>query len=309
MKNENDDMVLKAAWYYYLENMTQQAIAAKLGISRMKVIRLLDIARETGVIQFRIAQNMGRQLSMEQNLQDAYGLTDALIVPTPDDAALLNEHLAFAAANYLSDRITENTFINIGYGDTPSRVLNHLATITDVPISFVSFTGGVSYYLPNTTSNIFKARLHLYPAPLLLSSKEVCQVMQEEPSLKEIRRMVGLSAFSIVGIGAMNSEATIISNGILSKNDFAYLSMKGAVGDVLTHFIDKDGCPVHSGIEERIISTPLSVLKELKNVIGIAGGTEKISVIRAALKGGYLNALITDEETAKQLLRYAVRDR
>lgn len=120
--------------------------------------------------------------------------------------------------------------------------------------------------------------------------------------MMEIRRMVGLSSFSIVGIGAMNNDATIISNGILSKNDFTYLTMKGAVGDVLTHFIDKNGAPVVTNIEDRLVSTPLSTLKELNNVIGIAGGEQKVTVIKAALKGGYIDSLITDEETARKLI-------
>lgn len=298
----DDELVLKAAWYYYIENMTQQSIALKLGISRMKVIRLLETAKETGVIQFKISQDMGEHLHAEQKLKEMWNLKNVLIVPTPDNKSKINEYLAMAAANYLADQITENTFINMGYGDTPSRVLNHLATITDVPVSFVSFTGGVNYYLPNSASNTFKARLHLYPAPLLLSSKEVCQAILQEPSVTEIRRMVRLSSFSIVGIGAMNNDATIISNGILSKNDFTYLTMKGAVGDVLTHFIDKDGAPVVTSIEDRLVSTPLETLKELNNVIGIAGGEQKTTVIKAALKGGYIDSLITDEDTAKKLI-------
>ena len=78
--------------------------------------------------------------------------------------------------------------------------------------------------------------------------------------------------------------------------------MKGAVGDVLTHFIDKDGAPVVTNIEDRLISTPLSTLKELNNVIGIAGGEQKVTVIKAALKSGYIDSLITDEETARKLI-------
>lgn len=298
----DDELVSKAAWYYYIENMTQQSIAEKLGISRMKVIRLLEAARETGIIQFRISQGNGNQLPIEQKLRQQWNLKNVLIIPTPDNKPKLNEHLALAAANFLADQVTENTFINMGYGDTPSRVLNHLANITDVPVSIVSFTGGVSYYLPNSTSNVFKARLHLYPAPLVLSSKEVCQSILQEPSVKEIRRMVKLSSFSIVGIGAMNPDATILSNGILSQNDFAYLTMKGAVGDILTHFIDKNGVPVVTSIEDRLVSTPLDTLKELNNVIGIAGGEQKVTVIRAALRGGYIDSLITDEDTAKKLI-------
>jgi lsr operon transcriptional repressor len=298
----DDELISKAAWYYYIENMTQQSIAEKLGISRMKVIRLLEAARETGIIQFRISQGNGKQLPIEQKLRQQWNLKNVLIIPTPDNRARLNEHLALAAANFLADQVTENTFINMGYGDTPSRVLNHLANITDVPVSIVSFTGGVSYYLPNSTSNVFKARLHLYPAPLVLSSREVCQSILQEPSVKEIRRMVKLSSFSIVGIGAMNPDATILSNGILSQNDFAYLTMKGAVGDILTHFIDKNGVPVVTSIEDRLVSTPLDTLKELNNVIGIAGGEQKVAVIRAALQGGYIDSLITDEDTAKKLI-------
>ena len=107
---------------------------------------------------------------------------------------------------------------------------------------------------------------------------------------------------TVIGIGAMNDDATIISNGILNQNDFLYLSMQGAVGDILTHFIDKDGKPIHSDVEERLFSTPLETLKSLNNVIGISGGPQKVEAIRAALKGGYLDVLITDEETAMQLI-------
>ncbi len=191
----------------------------------------------------------------------------------------------------------------MGYGDTPSRLLNHLATITEKPLSIVSLTGGVNYYLPNAESNTFKAKLNLYPAPLVLSSKNAAEALLNEQSLKQITRMISLSAMSVVGIGAMNNEATILNNGILSKDDFTYLKMKGAVGDLLTHFIDKDGNPIESDLDNRLISTPLSILKNLKNVIGVAGGRKKVKIIRAALKGGYLDALITDEDTAMELLK------
>ena len=193
-------------------------------------------------------------------------------------------------------------YIWVGYGDTPRRVLNHLATIAETPISVVSLTGGVSYYLPNIRSNIFNAKLYLYPAPLLVSSKEMCKAMRNEPPIEEIARMVRLATMTVIGIGAMNDDATIISNGILNQNDFLYLSMQGAVGDILTHFIDKDGKPIHSDVEERLFSTPLETLKSLNNVIGISGGPQKVEAIRAALKGGYLDVLITDEETAMQLI-------
>ena len=297
-----DSLIVKTAWYYYIENMTQQKISEKLGISRMKVIKLLEKAKQTGVIQFKISPERSQQLMIEQKLITQWNLKDIFVVPTPPSGSNLNETIAQAAAMYIGDRLTENMFINMGYGDTPSRVLNDLATIAESPISVVSLTGGVSYYLPNIRSNIFNAKLYLYPAPLLVSSKEMCKAMRNEPPIEEIARMVRLATMTVIGIGAMNDDATIISNGILNQNDFLYLSMQGAVGDILTHFIDKDGKPIHSDVEERLFSTPLETLKSLNNVIGISGGPQKVEAIRAALKGGYLDVLITDEETAMQLI-------
>lgn len=297
-----ESLMIKTAWYYYIENMTQQKISEKLGISRMRVIKLLEKARQTGIIQFRITQERSQHLQSEQKLVERYSLKDAFVIPSPPAGAILNESLASAAAMYISDRMTDNTYLNMGYGDTPSRVLNHLATLAESPVSVVSMTGGVSYYLPNNLSNVFNAKLFLYPTPLMFSSKELCQSMRDEPYVMEIARMVKLAAMTIIGIGGMGEDATILNNGILNKNDFLYLSMQGAVGDLLTHFIDINGNPVSSHIEGRLLSTPLQTLRELKNVIGIAGGKSKHEAIRAALNGKYLDILITDEETALALI-------
>ena len=80
--------------------------------------------------------------------------------------------------------------------------------------------------------------------------------------------------------------------------------MQGAVGDILSHFIDAHGQPVDAEIDDRLISTPLDALKEMKNVIGVAGGADKVDAIRAVLNGQYLDVLITDEITAAALLEH-----
>lgn len=305
MTDYKDEIITKVAWHYYIENLTQQAIAEKLGISRMRVVKLLDFAKQNGIIQFRIAQNKEKKRLLEKLIFDKYKLEDVFVIPSPKEPSRMNDVLAQSAATYISDKMIdmpEPIYVNMGYGDTPSRVLNHLARTTEVPISVVSLTGGVRYYLPNTQSNIFNAKLYLYPSPLMLSDKYVCRALLNEPSVIEISRMTELASFSIIGLGSMDSSATILRNNILSANDFAYLSMQGAVGDILTHFVDRNGTPIQSMIEERLISTSLFQLKALNNVIGIAGGMHKLDIIKAALVGGYLDVLITDEETAAKLV-------
>ncbi len=296
--NYEESLMIKTSWYYYFENMTQQQIADVLGVSRLRVIKLLEKARETGIIQFKLRQDGVDRIQLEKTLMERYGLKDVFVVPAMPGRTEINENIAKAAAMYVRDRLTENSFINIGYGDTPSRVLNNLATMAQEPISCVSLTGGVNYYLPDTRSNVFNAKLYLMPAPLLASSKEMADAMRQEASVQEISRMVRLATVSVIGIGPMHETATIIKSGILSRNDFLYLSMKGAVGDVLSHFINKDGELVESPVEDRLISTSLTTLRELKNVIGVAAGEAKVEAIRATLRGKYLDVLITDEPTA-----------
>ena len=297
-----ESLMIKIAWYYYFENMTQQSVADTLGISRMRVIKLLEKARQTGIIQFRLRKDGENRMKLERGLMEEYGLKDAFIVPSSLSKSQVNTGIAEAASMYITERLTENSFINMGYGDTPSRILNNLATMAERPITCVSLTGGVSYYLPDTRSNVFNAKLHLIPTPLLASSKEMASAMRQEGSVTEVSRMISLAQLTVVGIGAMHESATIFKSGILNRNDFLYLQMQGAVGDLLSHFIDRDGKLIETPLEERLISTSLNKLKALQNVIGVAAGDVKVNAIRAALRGGYLDVLITDDNTAEKLL-------
>ena len=168
-------------------------------------------------------------------------------------------------------------------------------------ITCVSLTGGVSYYLPNTLSNVFNAKLHLIPAPLLASTSEMAEAMRKEESVQQISRMISHAELSVVGIGSMDMSATIFHSGILNNNDLLYLSMKGAKGDVLSHFLDSEGNPVSSPIEDRLIATSLDKLRNLHHVIGVAAGKVKAEAIRSALKGHFLDILVTDTDTAQAI--------
>lgn len=306
MENQSMDyeqsLLFKIAYYYYFEEMTQQKIADRLSISRIRVLKLLDKARQNGIIQFKLKENPEFHINYEKKLMERFMLTDAFVVPDPTTPATRNTNIAKGAALYINDRIKPEQMINVGYGDTSKHLLNNLATMVEGPINCISLTGGVSYYLPEPRPHVFNANLHLIPAPLLASSVEMAKAMRNEHSIVEIFRMAPLSSMTVIGIGGMHEKSTIFNTGTLTKHDMMYLKMQGAVGDMLSHFIDKDGNPVPSAIEERLISTPLETLKNLKNVIGVAAGETKVEAIRAVLRGGYLNVLITDASTAKQIL-------
>ena len=302
MDEQTYALATKAAWYYYMEDNTQAQIAEVMGISRAKVIRLLEEARAQGIVQFSFRKNDSQRISAEQLLIDRFGLKDAFVVPTPLDSSAINQSIAQSAAHYVSDHLREDGYLNIGYGDTVSRMLGFLAKNREESLNVVSLTGGVSYYLPTVGTTAYSMRLFLTPSPLVVSSRQVRDALLDEKSLQDVSTMTEYADMSVVGIGAAVEGATVLRNGILNEGELAVLKMQGAVGDILNHFVDKDGNLIQTEIEDRVISTDLNKLRQLKNVVGIAGGKDKVTAIKAVLNGGYLNVLITDSDTATELL-------
>ena len=302
MDEQTYALATKAAWYYYMEDNTQAQIAEVMGVSRAKVIRLLEEARAQGIVQFSFRKNDSQRVSAEQLLIDRFGLKDAFVVPTPLDSSAINQSIAQGAAHYVSDHLREDGYLNIGYGDTVSRMLGVLAKNREESLNVVSLTGGVSYYLPTVGTTAYSMHLFLTPSPLVVSSRQVRDALLDEKSLQDVSTMTEYADMSVVGIGAAVEGATVLRNGILNEGELTVLKMQGAVGDVLNHFMDKDGNLIQTEIEDRVISTDLDKLRQLKNVVGVAGGKDKVSAIKAVLNGGYLNVLITDSETAAELL-------
>lgn len=302
MDEQTYALATKAAWYYYMEDNTQAQIAETMGVSRAKVIRLLEEARAQGIVQFSFRKNDSQRVSSEQLLIDRFGLKDAFVVPTPLDSSAINQSIAQGAAHYVSDHLREDGYLNIGYGDTVSRMLGFLAKNREESLNVVSLTGGVSYYLPSVGTTAYSMHLFLTPSPLVVSSRQVRDALLDEKSLQDVSTMTEYADMSVVGIGAAVEGATVLRNGILNEGELTVLKMQGAVGDVLNHFMDKDGNLIQTEIEDRVISTDLDKLRQLKNVVGVAGGKDKVSAIKAVLNGGYLNVLITDSDTAAELL-------
>lgn len=302
MDEQTYALATKAAWYYYMEDNTQAQIAEVMGVSRAKVIRLLEEARAQGIVQFSFRKNDSQRVSAEQLLIDRFGLKDAFVVPTPLDSSAINQSIAQGAAHYVSDHLREDGYLNIGYGDTVSRMLGVLAKNREESLNVVSLTGGVSYYLPTVGTTAYSMHLFLTPSPLVVSSRQVRDALLDEKSLQDVSTMTEHADMSVVGIGAAVEGATVLRNGILNEGELAVLKMQGAVGDVLNHFMDKDGTLIKTEIEDRVISTDLDKLRQLKNVVGVAGGKDKVTAIKAVLNGGYLNVLITDSDTAAELL-------
>jgi len=301
-----DSLATKVAWYYYKEKLTQTEIAEIMGLNRVKVVRLLEIARMENIVQFHIKGIEVNCLEFKKALIEQYNLDDAIIVPTPKNKKEIRLTLAKAAAQLLQDMIMDNELVGMGWGEAVSHTLNNLNIESSRNISVVTLTGGVNNYIQKRNSGInqgFNGPIYAIPSPFITSTEEIAEQFLTEPSVKEILELALLSKYAIVGIGSLSQEATIFQENKLTLNEVTTIKNLNGVGDILGQFYDRNGDILDIPLHKRLIGTHLSKLKEM-NVIAVAGGQEKVRAIYGALKGGYISTLITDEETAVQLISF-----
>lgn len=297
------NLTVKVAWYYYIENLTQNEISDILSLSRNKVVRLLEKARADGIVQFQIKGKDADSIETELALKKKFGLSDAFVIP--ESPRNLNASLARAAAQYMDLRLNNSDLIGLGWGDTVSRTAEYLAYAPGNEYSVVTLTGGANYYINGGNFvDKFGGRINIIPAPFLASSENMARQILKEPSVIDTLSLVKLSKFNVVGIGGLDFEqATFFREEKMSTGELLELRSKNAVGDILGQFYSSNGAILDLAHHKRVVGLPIEELKTLNNVIGVAGGAHKIDSIFGALKGGYINILITDEKTAKSLLQ------
>jgi len=298
-----EQLTIRAAWYYYKTNMTQEAISRKLNLSRMKVVRLLEKAKQDGIVSVHVKSPINNCLEIEQELISVFHLDDAMVVPA-DKSQHVNQTVAQAAAQYLELRLKSNDLLGIGWGDTITRMAGCLTFGDDRQINVVTLSGGFLSYnnIGGQLSNAFKGKLYVINAPIMASSVELCEALKNEPSIKDALEMATLADYSIVGIGVPERDASIVKAGYISEVELQMITSRGAIGDLLGQFFDEHGKKLDLPFHRRLINLDIENLRTMRHVIVVAGGTQKVKAMLAALKEGYFHTLITDEVTAGKLL-------
>ncbi|MFC4025172.1 sugar-binding transcriptional regulator [Oceanobacillus longus] len=307
MPTYEDNLIVKIAWKYYKEGLTQNEIAEVMNLSRMRVIKYLEKAKTNNIIQFKVDLSKLEHLDLQNEIIQKYNLDDICIVPASNGH--ISDSLTIAASQYIEDRITKDTMINVGYGESVSKTLGHLNISTKYNVTFVSLSGGVKFFMPTAidkTSDYYTNPNYnhfIIPSPLMASTKNLAEQLRLEKPIKNILEIIPHSHITIVGVGALNERATIVKEGHLSLVDVEVLKSKGAVGDILSQFYDINGNILDFHLHEQLISTEIDLLKSMNHVVAVAGGLDKKEAIIGALKGGYIDVLITDEEVAQSLLK------
>ena len=309
-----EELLLRVAWFYYKDELTQDEIARRLSVSRASVGRMLDRARKVGLVSINLNADHLDAFEVSSELRRTFSLTEALVVPDhdkePADHHLLNARLGLGGAQFMSTHLRPGGTLGVGWGETVSRVIASVNFGAVGPVHMVTLTGGVDGYLQTILSSKGESGTEpeattatIIPTPIVASTPRLAAALKAEPAIQQVLTQACGVDQAIVGVGTPAADATIVQMGYLAADDVRLLHDRGVVGDILGQFFDADGQVVNLPIHERRIGIELSDLASIPKVVGVAGGLHKAEAILGALRGGFLDVLVTNELVALRLLQ------
>lgn len=310
MTGQERSLATRAAWLSYVGGLTQEEIAARLSLSRVKVARLIAAAQRAGLIRVFVDGQVVECLTLERQIASRFGLAWCTVAPEFDEADLPLRALGSAGASWLQRRLDQggHQVVGFGHGRTLAAVVEQLPRSPRPGLQVVSLLGSLTrraaahpFDVIHRMAETTGAEAYFLPAPFFADTVEDKQVLTAQKSIDQVLALARTASLHVIGIGEVGPQAQLAVTGMVRSDEYAQAHRAGAVGEVLGRFVDVRGAPVDAEINSRTIALSLDELRG-KEVVAIAGGKSKVEAIAAVLRGGAITALITDEATARSLI-------
>ena len=309
MDAEELSLATRAAWLSYVGNQTQEEIAGRLGLSRVKVNRLIGQAVRAGRVHVYVEGTAAECIALETAIAGRWGLEFCTVAPIVEESILPLATLGGAGGHWLH-RVLEAgraSLIGIGHGRTLAAVVANLPRIPRPGVRFVSLLGSLTRHAAanpfdviHRLTEITGAESYFMPAPFFADSIDDKRVLLAQRSLDAVFALARKAELVVVGIGEVGPCSHLLTSGMITREEFAEVERTGAVGELLGRFVDARGQPVGADINDRALAVRLEDIPG-RQVVAIAGGRDKPGAIAAVLESGLVTGLITDEATARDL--------
>jgi DNA-binding transcriptional regulator LsrR (DeoR family) len=275
---------------------------------------MLKRAEAEDIVRTSVIPPAGTYSELEGALREKYDLPEAIVVEcTEDRDGAIMARIGEAAAHLLEVTLAPGEIIGVSsWSQTIFKMVENIHPQKSAQAKYVVQTlGGMGDPSVQTHATQLTTRLARLTGaePKLLavqgvtSSREAKLLMQADPFVRETMDLFGSITLAIVGIGAVEpSELLARSGNIFSSRELSDLAEAGAVGDISLRFFDKNGKPVKTPLDDRVIGLPLEDLERVDRVIALAGGSKKTDAIAGALRVGVIDMLVTDKFTAQRLI-------
>jgi DNA-binding transcriptional regulator LsrR (DeoR family) len=308
----------EVAELYYVQQATMDAVADRFQVSRSTVSRMLQAARDKGIVRVSLSAPVNPGHELAGKLQKAFGVTAhvAGIAPVASDSKRLDS-VARSAAVLLGDWVKDDMTIAVAWGATTSAIASHLRPKSTRDATVVQMNGAVSSRSPHMGSPgllsqmaaAFNASLVPFPTPAFFDDERTRQLMWQESTVRQVltfRRAADLAVFS-VGAFQGPSLSEVYSGGYLTEDAFKEFVAHRVVGDVCTVFLREDGTYADIDLNRRASGPTPHELRCIPRRLCIVAGDHKIPSLVGALRAGVVTDLVIDDRTARTLVRHLNR--
>lgn len=311
MGGDEQKLMVKTASLYYHDEWTQAQISKQIGMSRPIVSRLLQRAKDTGIVEVFIKDETVHTVALEQRLEAVYGLDEAVVVPqSRAQGHSMKSAVAAAGAYYAAKKTRNVNRLGISWGTTVAELVKHFPFDKRPDLHIVPLEGGMGRASIDIHANHLAYELakksgascsYLY-APAIVDSEEMKNHFMKMADIKSVLHEGASVEMAIIGVGNPHEDSTLEKVGYLRKEEAESLKEAGAAGDVGFRFFNDHGFAIDHPFNNRVVGIPLEQLKQIPSVMAVADGTNKQRSMKGLLASGIVNILVVDEGLAMALL-------
>ena len=305
----DQDLKTRVAWLYHMEGLTQEAIAERLDITRIRVVKILAQCRRDGTVQIRITGKLSECAALERALESKFSIGEAIVIPTPDDPAKISSLIGLRLGALVDGLLHDQMTVSMGWGATLRASLDAMTARPLREFTVVSLLGALtraSGLNPSEMAwrfaDLFGGECYMLAAPVYAPDEQTRASLFAHKGLAEVLARARSADLSIVSIGDFSPHSTIFRYHMLDEADLEGLKAAGAVCDILCHFIDRDGRLVDHPANRRAMAIAPSELIKTPRLILASGGPHKIEGMTAMMKISRPAYVVTDAETARGML-------
>lgn len=306
----NRNLYIKIAYWYYDLGMTQDEIAKRLSFTRQKVNQIINSLMDLDIVSINIHGYERDNVELECRIEERFGLKEVVVANDYGESSTSIYKVANVAAQYLDENIQQGNIIGVSWGHTLAEVIKQMAFKRRPDCRVVQLMGAQnieqlvekSDEIARGLANRLDCPSYMLYAPVVVEHSQTKEWLMQERSIKASCELMRKCDIAILGVGELTEKSTMCTRGHITKNDVRILREQGFVGDLAMNPIRKDGSWDNCPLSDRLLNADMECLKNIKNTVLVASGSEKVGAIQAALCTGIINTLIVDETTARQVM-------
>lgn len=311
-KNSRLSLLEEVASLYYEDGLKQEDIAERFYISRTQVSRMLNQAIQQGIVEIKVHHRVNRNYDLENRIASRYGLKDVVLLNARQQTAdTIQKGVSLLAAQYVNDCLKKDITLGVSWGGSVYATVDALKEDKKKSIEVVQVMGtpdtsnpaGNTHELIGRLASVYNTSSYYLSAPLYIDDDYVRGTIVSDMQVAKTLEMARNADMILTGVGTLSAvQSTNAWLGYMSDTMLQEIRSLGGVGCICARFYNAEGKVLDCRWNRNCVGILLKDLRRIDDVIAVATGSQKKEAIRGALKGGYVKILISDSETAMELL-------